>query len=303
MSGFLLQTVTILGCAGMLQDSGIDENAKPYSLQVSSEQSRGLYAPDRLSFSAKGFLSNVKNKQQAEIESSIIKAFKEGHFPKFLTFLQPVTIDAKDKGVSTRVRFWVTPDYLSVGSDENFIRVPMSLGTALQIASMFDAILPTTKMVDEIYKASVASLTPHSLGASPTMASMEQIAEHSATADEQMLAMGVANGRLVAGHKKDLVLTARLLKAPQKIAIYGWHLSYNRPIQPLSVVHRQTYVDYSHGVRLVSRNAEISLDGEPFTAVRLESLLVDPNLSKLISREGAIDILSQRFNLSTVAKR
>jgi hypothetical protein len=97
------------------------------------------------------------------------------------------------------------------------------------------------------------------------------------------------NGLLTSGHKKDLVYTEQLKSAPHKMAIYGWHRRVKNPIQPLSVVHRQSYVDYSHGVRLVSRNVDVSFDGEPFVPTRIESILLDPDLSALISDEGALD--------------
>ena len=34
-----------------------------------------------------------------------------------------------------------------------------------------------------------------------------------------------------------------------------------KPIQPLTIVHRDTYVDYSHGVRLIRRT--VMVDGKP----------------------------------------
>ena len=60
---------------------------------------------------------------------------------------------------------------------------------------------------------------------------------------------------LVSGHKKDIVLSNRLKRKPHRIAIYGWRSWNDRRIQPLSIVHGKRYVDYSHGVRLVSKNA------------------------------------------------
>ena len=57
------------------------------------------------------------------------------------------------------------------------------------------------------------------------------------------------------------------------------------PIQPLSSVHVEWYVDYSHGIRLVSR--DVVVDG-----VRrdLAALLADPVLWPLVSDEGPIRV-------------
>lgn len=41
---------------------------------------------------------------------------------------------------------------------------------------------------------------------------------------------------LLAGHKKDLVLTRRLVGRPDRVAIYDWHRLDGRPIHPLSML-------------------------------------------------------------------
>jgi hypothetical protein len=101
--------------------------------------------------------------------------------------------------------------------------------------------------------------------------------------DEQAQARGIPQGTLVAGHKKDVVLTNRLTRMPGRIAIYGWHRGKNDPIQPLSTVHGAGYADYSHGIRLVAGLALI--EG------RLRSvynILEDSVLARVLSDEGAI---------------
>ena len=54
--------------------------------------------------------------------------------------------------------------------------------------------------------------------------------------------------QLLAGHKKDIVLTNKLCTQRRRVVIYGWHKASGRPIQPLSLVHGESYADYSHGV-------------------------------------------------------
>jgi hypothetical protein len=56
-----------------------------------------------------------------------------------------------------------------------------------------------------------------------------------------------------------------------------------QPIQPLTIVHWNRYVDYSHGVRLVRDNIEI--DGK---RVKISDLLADPEHCQLLSDEGPI---------------
>jgi hypothetical protein len=56
------------------------------------------------------------------------------------------------------------------------------------------------------------------------------------------------------------------------------------PIQPLSIVHLDDYVDYSHGVRLISKR--LLFDGKITSAV---SILRDQQLSEILSDEGVIE--------------
>ena len=67
------------------------------------------------------------------------------------------------------------------------------------------------------------------------------------------------------------------------MAIYGWQRLDGIPIQPLTIIHAATYVDYSHGIRLVS--AAMIVDGKPTTVA---AVLKDPVLNILLSDEGPI---------------
>ena len=67
-------------------------------------------------------------------------------------------------------------------------------------------------------------------------------------------------GQLICGIKKDIVLTNHLSEHPHCVAIYGWRKADGTPIQPLYCKHLDTYVDYSHGVRLGRRS--VLVDGK-----------------------------------------
>ncbi len=64
------------------------------------------------------------------------------------------------------------------------------------------------------------------------------------------------------------------------MVIYGWHQLNGNPIQPLTNIHVNYYVDYSHGIRLLDRDIEI--DGE---MTYIDSVLKDANLYKILSDE------------------
>jgi hypothetical protein len=90
-------------------------------------------------------------------------------------------------------------------------------------------------------------------------------------------------GELITGIKKDIVLSNRLTEKPDRVAIYGWHTPDGKPIQPLSVVHRDGYVDYSHGVRLMRR--AVVIDGKPRD---VRHVLHDADVCGLLSDEGPV---------------
>ncbi len=207
-----------------------------------------------------------------------------GDIPHFLRRLKPVTLRADSgHGNSVAVTVCVMPDYLAIGSDEDFVRVPMGLRTAVAIATRFGFVLPTTKIVDAIYSEADIRVRPEPLPAGPEMRSTEYFVLHNQLVRQETLMDGVMPGMLVAGQKKDLVITNRLRTNPGRVAIYGWHLEDNKPIQSLSTFHGENYADYSHGVRLVSAIAYVG--GEQRS---LLDVLQDPRLAAIVSSEGPI---------------
>ncbi|SIO03552.1 hypothetical protein SAMN05444722_0188 [Rhodovulum sp. ES.010] len=212
----------------------------------------------------------------------IARELLAGNMPDFLRRLTPVTIAGPlPNGRRAEVTICVTPDYLALGSDGDFLRVPMGLPAAARIADRFGFLLPTTRMVDAIYAEAPRRLAPRPMTPGAQMTSTRYFWQHNRTVEGQT---GGRAGLLTAGQKKDLVLTNRLRRAPGRVAIYGWHRPNGEPIQPLSTVHGAAYADYSHGVRLVSRTAFVN-----GRAVPLEDLLADRAYGELISGEGPID--------------
>ncbi|HTV95560.1 MAG TPA: hypothetical protein VME42_06140 [Steroidobacteraceae bacterium] len=207
-----------------------------------------------------------------------------GNFPQFLRRLHPVELRGdQPSGESTRIVVCVMPDYLAVGSDRDYLLVPMRLQTALVVAARFGFALPTPALVDAIYAQSDVHLAPQPLPASPAMRSTRYYLSHDALIRSQRDELQAAPGMLISGDKKDLVLTNRLWSNLERVAIYGWHRLDGRPIQPLSTVHGWHYVDYSHGVRLVS--TRILVNGEPRG---LLAAMQDSMTAHLLSREGGL---------------
>lgn len=185
-------------------------------------------------------------------------------------------------GDSPTAVVWVMPDYLAIGTDEDFLRMPLSLPAAVSVASALGFSLPTPKIVDAIYAQSSLRLDPRPMTPGPEMGSIGYFLRHQELIEAQR--RGRQPGELISRHKKDLVLTKRLWQRPGRVAIYGWHRLNGEPIQPLSTVHGEGYADYSHGVRLVGQTVRIAGEGKSIFEV-----LQDPVLAPLLTREGLIE--------------
>ena len=242
--------------------------------------------PPRPFFAMKGseFAKTISSMDGFMREQAILTQLMEGNLPNFLRKLKPVQMILPSKnGRNITVSIFVMPDYLAVGSDSDFLLIPMSLRTAAQIAFRFGFVLPTTKMVDAIFKQSAFHLTPNPLPPGPQMRSTAYYVKHDERIKEQEQTLGKPLDALVSGHKKDVVLTNRLAKAVGRIAIYGWHRLSGVPIQPLTTVHPASYADYSHGIRLVSEI--VLINGKPKS---IYSVLQDPEVTDVLSDEGVM---------------
>jgi hypothetical protein len=221
-----------------------------------------------------------------EREQAILAEISKGNLPEFLRKLVPVELRG-DSGTARNLAatIFVTPDYLAIGSDADFLRIPMNLHTAATIAERFGFVLPTRKIVDAIYLQSRYQLVPLPLLAGAQMRSTDYYWNHNEMIKDQVHAIGARLGELISGDKKDVVMTNRLTTHLGRIAIYGWHRGVGEPIQPLSTVHGANYADYSHGIRLIS---EWALVNGKLELVR--NLLRDPSTAGILSDEGPIDV-------------
>jgi len=192
------------------------------------------------------------------------------------------------------------PDFLAVGSDADHAIVPMNGITAQRVADAFNCVLPTKKMVGLIYRQARAQGTalyaPHIDPPGAAMMSIDYYRRHDATIKERRRALvdaGHALGTLVAGHKKNVVVSKDLdqKRYAGRLAYWGWYLPDGRPVQNFVIGHHEdAYADYSHGVRMVHKGVEV--DG---SEMEMYELLAHPVLHALVSDEGALDMSKLRY--------
>ena len=231
------------------------------------------------------FAKSIAALERSEREAKIYEAVARGNVPEFLRKLSPVHTQIIRDGKTNSATYYVTPDYLAIGSEEDYFLTPLTPIMAQKVADLLHCSLPTRKMVDDIYTAATVKLVPSPIPPSPAMATVPIFIQHNLTVRNQRAEQLREHplGALVAGHKKDVVISYKLLTTPSKVAIYGWHKPDGKPIQPLYTGHADTYADYSHGIRLVQLS--MTVDGAEET---IPKVLANPALASLLSDEGPL---------------
>ncbi|MGH7637039.1 MAG: hypothetical protein ACREOK_05255 [Gemmatimonadaceae bacterium] len=236
----------------------------------------------RSAMGGRAFIASVANATREARETAIRREVLSGNIPSFLRQLRTVTdtVVGSD-GVSRTIDYEVMPDYLAIGPDEDFVRMPMDPYTAQAFCDAFGFVLPTRKMVNDIWAAASVRVEPRPL--TRARESPETFLQHHDIIEGQLA--GSPRGAFVAGIKKDVVVTNQLRERANRVAIYGWHYLSGKPIQPLYSGHVDWYVDYSHGIRPVRRIMRV--DGK---ARSYEEILADRALAVLLSDEGVIPV-------------
>jgi len=228
------------------------------------------------------FIATIPHEAKDVREAATRREILAGNIPSFLRQLR--TVEASIVGadrVKHTVRYEVMPDYLSIGSDADFVRMPMAPYTAQAFCDYYGFVLPTKKMVDDIWRAAPVHVEPRPL--TKDRDSTLTFLQHNGIIEEQLA--GQPRGVFVAGIKKDVVVSNKLLERPNRVAIYGWHYLDGRPIQPTYAGHVDWYIDYSHGIRPVRR--WMTVDGVRMT---FEAILADGAKRALLSDEGPLAV-------------
>jgi len=195
-----------------------------------------------------------------KIEAAMVEQVLAGNVPDRLRTLEPV--DVSQRG-GAKITLWVSRDYLAVGDDHDFMTLRLTGPDAEALAQKLGGWLPTPHIVNGIYRTGCKLVSP-GLGEKPHVQWFDQARRYDALVEKRQ---NDGAGTLHAGHFKDIVATPALMRHPGRLAIYGLHDSSGTPTQPISLFHRDVYVDYIQGTRLVSN--EVELDGEPLTLVEL----------------------------------
>lgn len=257
---------------------GISEILLAQTLPLPSRTSQAL--------SGNEFKAQIENLTLENREVEIFDQIMAGNVPNFLRELVPIVFSKTVNDSVYNVTYFVTPDYMAIGSDSNYFLMPMTPILAQKLADSLSFILPTKQMVDQIWSEASVKLSPSPIAASPEMTTILVMWNHNITVKTQRTEQLSEEplGTLVAGHKKDVIISNRIYgNSSNRVVIYGWHYLSGSPIQPMYAGHGETYADYSHGIRLVRDSVLINNQ-----SYRIAELLSDVEMASLFSDEGSI---------------
>jgi len=228
-------------------------------------------------------------KAREEMSQKILEAIDAGHIPSFChqNNFQTVTMENAE---GIKVQFKTSADYLSIGTDNDYVRIPITPMLALKLRQKYGWSMPTAKMTDAIYNQAGEKLTGIGLVKSQKdtehMQSAAFINRHNQLYNQQLTPQEreqIAKGNLlVAGHKKDIILSRYTINHPDVMDFRGLYLQPGKPIQT-NPAHTPAYSDYAQGFRLIAPKITIiNPDGSSQT-MNYYQALKDPKIAHILN--------------------
>ena len=154
---------------------------------------------------------------------------------------------------------YVLPDYFCLGTNEDYLYVPMGALNAERVGALFNARLPTKRLVQLMYNQGRKQV------AQPWGAPYDGSMSHTSRWPKQTFrvrdALNAQAGELTEGHFKSIITSKRTMDNEGKmLGFWGWFDKAGKPIQGDSQAHGAGYCDYSHGAHYIAN--EMVLDGQ-----------------------------------------
>ena len=180
-----------------------------------------------------------------------------------------------------------------IGEPDDFVRINVTARTAQRIADRFSARLPTTFILDEVFRQVGMSATPCIQPPSPQMASLAAMVDHSDAVEKKVEAN---YPRVVCNVGKHWVLTNRIFGKTGTAANYGWYdttapyrsASGYKMWQTLGTRHNDQHTDYSQVLQLVRSECEAGS-----RCIGFDALARDEVMCVIISDEGVLQLTRQ----------
>ncbi len=234
------------------------------------------------------FVKKVSGLKVEEREQQVINEILSGNVPSFSRKLRKLSVKASIGNVNYKLTFYTTCDYMAIGSDEDYLYIPLTPKAAQFLANKLVCTLPTKKIVDIIYQSAEIKLRPQPIPPTPAMTTMPVFKQHTDSIKNQIAQLGFNRSAnyIIGGHKKDVIISNKIYspdRSYDRVVIYGWHRAVNDPIQPVYNGHNANYADYSHGIRFILNNAFLNGD-----SIKITEILKNSKFANLLSDEGVI---------------
>lgn len=267
-------------------------------------------------------LQQLPKSDSFERDEKVLEFFEAGHIPTFYQHWCAVPVKGKKSGLSGVI--YVLPDFLCLGTDEDFVRARVNPPVAEKIGHLIDGQLPTSKMVDDIYAASQKmpaitwgedfhkkwvpdeSLMPDGKTKGKCYGSSMLYTARWPDQDARILKAlqerGFKPGKLVAGHLKNVVVGIgidhrfdknawmwKLLKPEDQgkvVGIYGWFKSDGSVIQGPNPNWHSHPIPYADYSHGTRFVYKDMMIGAD--AVPVDEVLRDKERCDLLSREGPL---------------
>ena len=139
-----------------------------------------LNIPERPENATEGseFVNQVAGLSIADRERAIAREILTGNVPSFSRKLRPLKINQKINTKNYELIFFTVCDYIAIGSDQNYLYIPMTPSTAQYLADQMDCTLPTKINVDIIYAKAEIKLDPQPIPPSDKMTTVPVFSQH-----------------------------------------------------------------------------------------------------------------------------
>ncbi|MCC7432171.1 hypothetical protein IT412_01460 [Candidatus Peregrinibacteria bacterium] len=237
-------------------------------------------------------LGNMNDKDnQHKMEEYILAEISRGNIPSFCRpeRMKTITMSGPD---GTKVSFKTSLDYMAIGSDEDYIRVPMTPLLAQAIAKKYNLAMPTKEMAKAIYDKADVKIEPgglvralHAKEDQLKMQGNDFIRAHNARIAKLLGPEGLKKLQqgqiLVAGHQKDPILSSYAEKNPKRLDFFGYYVN-GKPVQD-NPAHEDDYRDYSHGTRFSDGTITVRNSDGSTKEIALYDALKDPKYASILN--------------------
>lgn len=243
----------------------------------------------------------------------------KGNMPSFLDDRIACHTEAVIDGGYYRLTYYVKPNYLAIGTDEDYVLWPLSIidlqnfCNAQMVTSVSDPndqtpkwFIATKKLVLNNWYASACKIPPQALGASADMTWPVKIQQEQKQINEQMLKKGckltafcrakkayisapkMANDGSTGGPKTEGILHftgwygfEKIIPDERVVGSFNGMPVYGVQAGDETGNHEASYADYSHGCDVIYYDCDVN--GMQFT---FDELCTHPKLHVLVSDEG-----------------